>query len=63
MPPGMRWAKDKLCMNEPISQMKATRHDVAGKSLAFTLHHESYAINVLKVREIIRHANLTPVPQ
>ena len=34
-----------------------------GKYLTFALHHESYGIDVLKVREIIRHSNITPVPQ
>ena len=34
-----------------------------GKYLTFTLHHESYGIDVLKVREIIRHSNITAVPQ
>ena len=36
---------------------------VSGKYLTFTLHHESYGIDVLKVREIIRHSNITAVPQ
>lgn len=34
-----------------------------GKYLTFTLHHESYGIDVLKVREIIRHNKITAVPQ
>ena len=34
-----------------------------GKYLTFALHHESYGIDVLKVREIIRHSNITAVPQ
>ncbi|TXT46342.1 MAG: purine-binding chemotaxis protein CheW [Limisphaerales bacterium] len=36
---------------------------LAGKYLTFTLGHESYGIPVLKVREIIRHTNITAVPQ
>ncbi len=36
---------------------------VAGKYLTFTLQRESYGIDVLKVREIIRLATITPVPQ
>lgn len=35
----------------------------AGKYLTFTLGHESYGIAVLKVREIIRLTDITPVPQ
>jgi purine-binding chemotaxis protein CheW len=36
---------------------------LAGKYLTFTLHAESYGIDVLKVREIIRHSTITAVPQ
>jgi len=36
---------------------------LAGKYLTFTLHDESYGIDVLKVREIIRLTNITVVPQ
>jgi len=35
---------------------------LAGKYFTFTLQHESYGIDVLKVREIIRHTNITAVP-
>jgi purine-binding chemotaxis protein CheW len=35
----------------------------AGKHLTFTLQSESYGIDVLKVREIIRLTNITAVPQ
>ena len=35
----------------------------AGKYLTFTLHNESYGIEVLKVREIIRQTTITTVPQ
>lgn len=35
----------------------------AGKYLTFNLHQESYGIDVLKVREIIRLTNITVVPQ
>ncbi len=34
-----------------------------GKYLTFALHHQSYGIDVLKVREIIRVTNITAVPQ
>jgi len=36
---------------------------LAGKYLTFTLHNESFGIEVLKVREIIRHTHYTPIPQ
>jgi purine-binding chemotaxis protein CheW len=36
---------------------------LAGKYLTFTLHRESYGIDVLKVREIIRLTSITTVPQ
>ena len=34
-----------------------------GKYLTFLLGHESYGLPVLKVREIIRLVEITPVPQ
>jgi purine-binding chemotaxis protein CheW len=43
---------------EPI-----TTTALAGKYLTFKLQEESYGIEVLKVREIIRHLNITAVPQ
>ena len=36
---------------------------LAGKYLTINLHGESYGIEVLKVREIIRHLIITAVPQ
>jgi len=36
---------------------------LAGKYLTFTLQHESYGIDVLQVREIIRLTDITAVPQ
>src|SRR5271166_1320467 len=36
---------------------------LSGKYLTFKLQAESYGIDVLKVREIIRLAAITPVPQ
>ena len=36
---------------------------LAGKYLTVCLDHESYALAVLKVREIIRMQKITPVPQ
>ena len=46
-------------MNTEIKSAKSLN----GKYLTFTLHQESYGIDVLKVREIIRHSNITAVPQ
>ena len=37
--------------------------EIAGKCLTFTLHGESYGIDVLQVREIIRLTDITAVPQ
>jgi purine-binding chemotaxis protein CheW len=42
---------------------KTASASLAGKYLTFTLHEESYGIDVLKVREIIRMTNITAVPQ
>lgn len=36
---------------------------LSGKYLTFSLHQESYGIDVLKVREIIRLTSITAVPQ
>ncbi len=41
----------------------ATTAALAGQDLTFTLQIESYGIEVLKVREIIRHLAITAVPQ
>ena len=40
-----------------------TAQTLAGKYLTFTLASESYGIDVLQVREIIRLASITPLPQ
>ncbi len=41
----------------------ATQRTVAGKYLTFLLGNESYGIQVLKIREIIRHTDVTAVAQ
>ena len=41
----------------------AAGRSLAGKYLTFKLQDESYGIEVLKVREIIRHIAITPVPR
>jgi len=41
----------------------AVTRQLAGKYLTFALHPESYGIDVLKVREIIRLTTITAVPQ
>ena len=46
-----------------MSTLIKTVASLAGKYLTFTLQSESYGIAVLKVREIIRHAAITAVPQ
>jgi purine-binding chemotaxis protein CheW len=45
-----------------VTSSETTRR-LAGKYLTFTLHQESYGIDVLKVREIIRLTDITTVPQ
>jgi purine-binding chemotaxis protein CheW len=44
-------------------QTAAGTAKLAGKYLTFTLQNESYGIDVLKVREIIRQTEITSVPQ
>jgi purine-binding chemotaxis protein CheW len=41
----------------------APKHAATGKYLTFTLGPETYGLPVLRVREIIRLTNITPVPQ
>ena len=48
---------------ETLSLAKGEPQKSAGKHLTFNLQQESYGINVLKVREIIRLTNITAVPQ
>jgi len=50
-------------MPEAILETETARRKLAGKYLTFTLHCESYGIDVLRVREIIRQANITSMPQ
>ena len=50
-------------MSTPTAECPADAQKLAGKYLTFTLGHESYGIDVLKVREIIRQTNITAVPQ
>lgn len=46
-----------------MSMNTTKANQLAGKYLAFTLGQESFALPVLQVREIIRYAAITPVPQ
>jgi purine-binding chemotaxis protein CheW len=41
----------------------SSQQTIAGKYLTFTLGQESYGIKVLKIREIIRHTDITAVAQ
>jgi len=51
-------------MNNAIVETNSSvQRNLAGKYLTFTLRHESYGIDVLKVREIIRRTSITPVPR
>jgi purine-binding chemotaxis protein CheW len=49
--------------SETLSTAKGDRQKYAGKHLTFNLQNESYGIDVLKVREIIRQTSITTVPQ
>jgi purine-binding chemotaxis protein CheW len=46
-----------------LESSTAAKCNLAGKYLTFTLQRESYGIEVLKVREIIRLIEITAVPQ
>lgn len=48
---------------QQLERNSADTRQQAGKYLTFTLQQESYGIDVLKVREIIRGTNITVVPQ
>jgi purine-binding chemotaxis protein CheW len=50
-------------MSTPTAECQADAQKLAGKYLTFMLGQESYGIDVLKVREIIRQTNITVVPQ
>jgi purine-binding chemotaxis protein CheW len=50
-------------MSSPLAPPTETRQSAAGKYLTFRLGGESYGINVLKIREIIRGTETTAVPQ
>jgi purine-binding chemotaxis protein CheW len=48
---------------QPLAPAATGARQQAGKYLTFTLQGESYGIDVLKVREIIRVTTITAVPQ
>jgi purine-binding chemotaxis protein CheW len=48
---------------ESNASSAVAERSLTGKYLTFTLQGESYGIDVLKVREIIRHITITAVPQ
>lgn len=50
-------------MTTSTTDSAAASTSAAGKYLTFKLGSESYGISVLKIREIIRFANITAVPQ
>jgi purine-binding chemotaxis protein CheW len=49
--------------NEALASTSSRTQKSEGKHLTFNLQRESYGIDVLKVREIIRLTNITTVPQ
>ncbi|SDU01766.1 purine-binding chemotaxis protein CheW [Verrucomicrobium sp. GAS474] len=50
-------------MQTTLKQDEAAAPSLAGKYLTFGLGRESYGIGVLKIREIIRMFEITPVPE
>ena len=50
-------------MTEVNETTTSTTRTLAGKYLTFVLGRESYGIQVLKIREIIRFTDITAVPQ
>jgi len=52
-----------MTANPAIPADKTATASPAGKHLTFNLQNESYGIDVLKVREIIRQTTITVVPQ
>ncbi|HTI99208.1 MAG TPA: chemotaxis protein CheW [Dongiaceae bacterium] len=50
-------------MSELTNAPAAATERLAGKYLTFTLQEESYGIDVLRVREIIRMTSITAVPR
>ena len=50
-------------IQQPLDAPARTTTSLAGKHLTFLIGEELYAIPVLKVREIIRHTPITPVPR
>jgi purine-binding chemotaxis protein CheW len=52
-----------IVATELQGRISSGARQLAGKYLTFTLQRESYGIDVLKVREIIRLTGITAVPQ
>lgn len=50
-------------MSTSTAHPSASTAALAGKYLTFVLNSECYGVPVLKVREIIRHCEITPVPK
>jgi purine-binding chemotaxis protein CheW len=50
-------------MPAEVMEVSGAAHAAAGKYLTFVLGRESYGIEVLKIREIIRLVDITAVPQ
>lgn len=50
-------------MSKPAASPVVALTTLAGKYLTVVLDNESYGLNVLKIREIIRLQKITPVPQ
>lgn len=61
--PRKRSQPDLPMTTELQENVAGNSHKLAGKYLTFTLQRESYGIDVLQVREIIRLTDITTVPQ
>jgi purine-binding chemotaxis protein CheW len=55
--------KIHIMATQQLESAPADTRQLAGKYLTFALNQESYGIDVLKVREIIRLTTITAIPQ
>jgi len=61
--PGGGEVSSKTMPAQTLDRTSSSAQSLAGKYLTFNLQRESYGIDVLKVREIIRLTAITAVPQ
>ena len=58
-----RYRKHRIMATEMEDRVSSGTQKLAGKYLTFAIQGESYCVDVLRVREIIRVTNITAVPQ